>query len=279
MYFLEHEIGHALGLYHAACTSYPSPKDCGEYGDCSDVMGCLGTGGGHNNGAHKVVLGWTRNQPSREVKLTTVAKSMTISLAPLGVPTSTIPQVVSLGNDNVYLPITYYDYGSHFVSYRVPDRSPSIVENIDEPWHGVHVHQQTGPRSDLLVVLKFPGQQIELIGKPDMYARIKLLSLNAAQANLQIVYFPLSAAPVSPVTIPLQYFPLAKPVRLIDSRSVSSAAVYAGPKASAAGASRTYYVAGFPGSGVPATARAIGAIVAAVSPASCRQIFPVYLYF
>ncbi len=55
---MEHEFGHVIGMRHAGLASGTEM----EYGDCSDVMGCLAssvpidlaTGGAHSNAPHKV---------------------------------------------------------------------------------------------------------------------------------------------------------------------------------------------------------------------------------
>ncbi len=46
----------------------------------------------------KVAVGWMRDQPVRELKLTTAAYSATVKLAPIARPTTTIPQVYSIND-------------------------------------------------------------------------------------------------------------------------------------------------------------------------------------
>ena len=55
-YVFTHEIGHNLGMQHAASDSDGNGTADNEYGDGSDVMGCCGPY--HPNAPHKAQMGW-----------------------------------------------------------------------------------------------------------------------------------------------------------------------------------------------------------------------------
>jgi hypothetical protein len=256
-----------IGFYHAGLET----GTAAEYGDCSDVMGCLAasstpvnliTGGSHHNAPHKVSVGWTLNQPSRALRLNALVTGKALAIAPISWATATLPQIVSLGDANAY-GNTFPGLASHFLSYRVQDRTSTVLDVIPLDYQGLNVHQQTAGRSFLIGVLKVAGQSIDLVGKPDFYASITLTGLDASAAYITITYSPGPAPP--PTNGPLQYFILPAPVRLVDTRA-GNTAIYSGPSAFAAGETRSFNVAGFPGTGVVGAGKALSANLVAVDP-------------
>lgn len=65
-YVLTHEIGHNLGMQHAATDSDGNGVADDEYGDGSDVMGCCGPY--HANAPHKAQMGWLPPEKVRDLE-------------------------------------------------------------------------------------------------------------------------------------------------------------------------------------------------------------------
>ncbi|MBX4191890.1 hypothetical protein KW798_00155 [Candidatus Parcubacteria bacterium] len=108
---LEHELGHALGQYHASTISCGSKAidvytNCAnvEYGENYDPLGYYNQD--HSNAAHKSLFGWLA-----AANVVNVSTSGTYSIAPIELKTSA-PQVLKIAKS---------DTGeSYFVGYRQP---------------------------------------------------------------------------------------------------------------------------------------------------------------
>jgi hypothetical protein len=119
-----HELGHNLGMGHAATLSY-------EYGDSSDLMGASGVGLRQINGPHREQMGWL---PSDKIKL--IAQGGNYDLAPIEVdPASAVaPQTVKIAKPDT---AEYY-----YLSYRQPlGFDGSLTSGLVR---GIAVHRYSG---------------------------------------------------------------------------------------------------------------------------------------
>ena len=122
-----HELGHNLGLRHAA-----SPG--AEYGDSSDIMGLSGYPLRQVNAPHRVQMGWL--DPARVVEVTGAGDFV---LAPLELDPSATggrPQVLKLAKP---------DTGdAYFLSYRQPIGYDANLASAWSTGLGIHRHTGTG---------------------------------------------------------------------------------------------------------------------------------------
>jgi hypothetical protein len=118
-----HEVGHNLGMHHAATAS-------NEYGDVSDIMGYAGRGLRQVNGPHKEQMGWLLSD-----KIVS-ADAGVYDIAPLEADTfdATLPQVLKIAkpDSNEY----------YYFSYRQPI---GFDANLSSAYlSGVSVHRYRG---------------------------------------------------------------------------------------------------------------------------------------
>lgn len=93
-----HELGHNLGMRHAATDTNNDGKLESEYGDRSDIMGYSGSGWRQFNAPHKVRMGWFNAYPGSVVNVTSGG---TYRIAPLEMKpneTGGLPQVLKVAS-------------------------------------------------------------------------------------------------------------------------------------------------------------------------------------
>jgi hypothetical protein len=107
-----HELGHNLGMHHAATDTNNDGVQEDEYGDFSCIMGYGGVGYRHPNAPHKDHLGWFDAFPGAS---TTVTSSGRYYLAPLAQDPAALGMAQAL---KIYIPARGEYY---YLSYRVKD--------------------------------------------------------------------------------------------------------------------------------------------------------------
>lgn len=104
-----HELGHNLGLQHAASDANNDGILPDDYGDASDIMGRSGHGLRQLNAPHKEQIGWLSPD-----KIVTARQPMVIQLAPLETPAADTPHAQALKTPKSGSASEYY------FSYRRP---------------------------------------------------------------------------------------------------------------------------------------------------------------
>ncbi len=142
-----HEIGHNLGLEHAAlksCTSSTRQTDCdvAEYGDSLDPLGRAVPVFAHLNDMHENKLGWLDVQKAVNKKIYDI-----YPLADQAARSNNLLQVLRIDKGPTYFVSYYQPIG---FDKNLPNNNPLVVNNSQ----GVVIHSgQSYPKSDSLLML------------------------------------------------------------------------------------------------------------------------------
>lgn len=186
-----HEVGHNLGMGHSStdvdnngaidstCSYWGTSYSGGEYCDRSDFMGIGGDGKRHNNGPHKLQMGWV---PLGKIVDTS---SGTYTLAPLG----TDPSATA---DAQLLRVARSAGGQYYVSYRT-NAAPYEDNLRTEYQQKTFVHTHSGGSSNTLLVATLGDGQS--FSEPASGITITQAAHSASAASVQVNVTCTPAAP------------------------------------------------------------------------------------